>query len=119
VTGNIHADYRFSSAVEPEQGKIRPFFAVSARVVKLDDDWEGFGQKLTGSGTAVFDRVRVPDADLFEVRSRADDGQPKLYGFTFHQAHLASNPLPAKTPGRSLAARLAGPQAGHDGERTW
>ncbi|CAN7751960.1 hypothetical protein LJR296_006658 [Cupriavidus necator] len=52
--------------------------------MKLDDNREGFGQMLTGSGTAVFDRVRVPDADLFEVRSRADDGQPKLYGFTFH-----------------------------------
>ncbi|WP_455289265.1 hypothetical protein [Cupriavidus necator] len=81
----IYADYLFSSAVEPEQAKIRPFVvAASAPGVKLDDDWEGFGQKLTSSGTAVFDRVRVPDADLFEVRSRADDGQPKLYGFTFH-----------------------------------
>lgn len=27
----------------------------------LEDDWDGFGQKLTGTGTAVFDRVRVPD----------------------------------------------------------
>lgn len=94
-TGNLYADYLFSSAVEPERGAIRHFLvAASAPGVKLDDDWDGFGQKLTGSGTTVFDRVRIPDADLFEMplrtRGSADDSEPKSYGFTFHQVYLTT-----------------------------
>jgi len=94
-TGNLYADYLFSSAAEPERGAIRQFLvAASAPGVKLDDDWDGFGQKLTGSGTTVFERVRVPDADLFELPARArassDDGGPKPYGFTFHQIYLTT-----------------------------
>lgn len=90
-TGNLYADYLISSAVEPEHGKIRHFLVpVSAPGVKLDDDWDGFGQKLTGSGTTVFERVRVPDADLFDAPVRAADGEQKLYGYTFHQVYLTS-----------------------------
>jgi len=94
-TGNLYSDYLFSSAVEPERGTIRQFLvAASAPGVKLDDDWDGFGQKLTGSGTTVFERVRILDADLFEmpVRSRAssDDGSPPSYSFTFHQIYLTT-----------------------------
>lgn len=88
-TGNIYADHLFASAVD-EQGKPRQFFiATDAPGVGLEDDWDGFGQKLTGSGKTVFDRVRIEKADLFDVSQRAAD-QPFLYGFTFHQIYLTT-----------------------------
>ncbi|MBP0624390.1 acyl-CoA dehydrogenase family protein [Cupriavidus consociatus] len=111
-TGNLYADYLFSSAVEPEQGKVRQFFVVaSAPGVRLDDDWDGFGQKLTGSGTTVFERVRVPDADLFDVPARVDDGRPKLYAFTFHQVYLTT--VIAGIVSRILADAIALVRARH------
>jgi alkylation response protein AidB-like acyl-CoA dehydrogenase len=88
-TGNVYADHLFASAVDAE-GKARQFFIpTDAPGVGLDDDWDGFGQKLTGSGKTVFDRVRIEQADLFDAPQRAAD-QPFLYGFTFHQIYLTT-----------------------------
>jgi len=44
-------------------------FVVPARAngVTLLDDWDGFGQRLTGSGTTVFDSVRLPDEAVLKV----------------------------------------------------
>lgn len=66
ATGSIFSDYtRVSAAVEDEDGVVQPGrrFAVvptDAPGVTLEDDWDGFGQKLTGTGTAVFEQVRLP-----------------------------------------------------------
>lgn len=88
-TGNIYADYLFSSAVE-EDGTARQFFIPTrAEGVQLEDDWDGFGQKLTGSGKTVFDRVRVERSDLYDVPQRGA-GEPFLYGYTFHQVYLTT-----------------------------
>ncbi|MGO4325829.1 acyl-CoA dehydrogenase family protein [Cupriavidus sp. 2TAF22] len=90
-TGNLYADYLFSTAIEPATGRTKQFFiASSASGVKLDDDWDGFGQRLTGSGTTVFDNVYVNEADLHDLPARANDGRPVLYGFTFHQVYLTT-----------------------------
>lgn len=88
-TGNMYADHLFASAMD-EQGKARQFFiSTKAPGVGLEDDWEGFGQKLTGSGKTVFDQVRIEEADLFDIPQRGMD-QPFLYGFTFHQVYLTT-----------------------------
>lgn len=88
-TGNIYADHLFASAIDTE-GTARQFFiATRAEGVRLEDDWDGFGQKLTGSGKTVFDRVRVEAADLFDLPTRVED-QPFLYGYTFHQIYLTT-----------------------------
>ncbi|MEH3144360.1 MAG: acyl-CoA dehydrogenase family protein [Methylobacterium frigidaeris] len=87
-TGNMYADHLFASARDGETGRVVQFL-VPARApgVTLDDDWTGFGQKLTGSGTTVFDAVAVRPEDLFAVPERAE-GEPYLYGYTFHQVYL-------------------------------
>ncbi|MDH2325811.1 acyl-CoA dehydrogenase family protein [Cereibacter sp. SYSU M97828] len=88
-TGNIYADHLFATAVDPE-GAIRQFFiATNAPGVLLEDDWDGFGQKLTGSGKTVFDRVSVSNDDLFEL-PQPDPDAPYLYHFTFHQIYLTT-----------------------------
>lgn len=60
-TGSLYADY-IRVAVADDDGS-RWFGVVPARhpgVAHLDD-WDGVGQRLTGSGTTVFDRVPVED----------------------------------------------------------
>lgn len=66
-TGALYADYiRVAAAVEdPEDanaGKVT-FAVVDARDtgVTHDDDWDGIGQRLTGSGTTRFDAVPVQE----------------------------------------------------------
>ena len=56
--------------------------------VELPDDWDGFGQRLTGSGSIVLDRVRITGADFFE-RPVADPERPRC-PFTFNQVYLTS-----------------------------
>lgn len=88
-TGNMYADYLFASAVD-DQGRARQFFIpTTADGVGLEDDWTGFGQKLTGSGKTVFDRVRIEADDLFDVPVRGE-AEPFLYAFTFHQVYLTT-----------------------------
>lgn len=88
-TGNMYADHLFASAVD-DAGRVRQFFIPTrATGVTLDDDWDGFGQKLTGSGRTVFDRVAIRESDLFDPPQRAED-EPFLYGFTFHQVYLTT-----------------------------
>ncbi|MFT4149153.1 MAG: acyl-CoA dehydrogenase family protein [Paracoccaceae bacterium] len=88
-TGNMYADYLFASATDAE-GRARQFFIpTTAPGVVLDDDWDGFGQKLTGSGKTHFRNVRIEAADLFDAPQRGED-QPFLYGYTFHQIYLTT-----------------------------
>ncbi|MCZ0963392.1 hypothetical protein [Paracoccus benzoatiresistens] len=77
-TGNIYADCLSWSAVE-DNGTARQFFIpTGAEGVAIEDDWDGFGQKLTGSGKTVFERVRVKRADIHD----APDGVPRSLSFT-------------------------------------
>ncbi|MGH8843393.1 MAG: acyl-CoA dehydrogenase family protein, partial [Advenella sp.] len=94
-TGNLYADYLLASVSDPDSGTVKQFFvATDAPGVRLDDDWHGFGQKLTGSGTTVFDRVHVAPEDLFDTAPRPTVDTPwgprVLFGFTFHQVYLTT-----------------------------
>lgn len=61
-TGAIFADYLLVSAVRPGLEEDGPVFAIiDARDpgVQRIDDWNGFGQRLTASGTTTLDHVPV------------------------------------------------------------
>jgi alkylation response protein AidB-like acyl-CoA dehydrogenase len=89
-TGNLYADHLLVSAGEAETGTLRQVLVPArAEGVGHDDDWDGFGQKLTGSGTTVFDRVYVDAADVFAPPQRPE-GAPFLHCFTFHQVYLTT-----------------------------
>ena len=53
--------------------------------MRLDDDWDGFGQRLTGTGTAVFDGVAVPPQDVLD---RAPGSAEAVYEAAWFQLIL-------------------------------
>jgi len=59
-TGTLFADWTNVAAVTPDGGRARVTVPVGAAGVDAKDDWNGFGQRLTGSGTTTFTGVRVP-----------------------------------------------------------
>lgn len=66
-TGTVFSDYtRVSVAVEGREGRSFALIPINALGVSVFDDWDGFGQKLTGTGTTVFTDVVVPDNLIFE-----------------------------------------------------
>lgn len=60
-TGTIFSDYTRVSASQEGGGRRFAVVDLSAQGVEVEDDWDGFGQRLTGTGTTVFDRVWVDD----------------------------------------------------------
>ena len=61
-TGAIFADYLLISASREDQEDEGPIFAIIDAEhpgVKRIDDWNGFGQRLTASGTTLLDEVPV------------------------------------------------------------
>jgi alkylation response protein AidB-like acyl-CoA dehydrogenase len=88
ATGSLYADYLMVS-VTLDDGVARTVLIESDRPgVGLPDDWDGFGQRLTGSGSIVLDKVRINSADFF-VRPVTDPERPR-YPFTFNQVYLTS-----------------------------
>jgi alkylation response protein AidB-like acyl-CoA dehydrogenase len=86
-TGSVYADRLILSVTLG--GVQRTVLIESDRPgVGLPDDWDGFGQRLTGSGSLLLDRVRVTSADVIE-RPVIDEDQPR-YPFTFNQVHLTT-----------------------------
>jgi alkylation response protein AidB-like acyl-CoA dehydrogenase len=77
-TGTLFADWTTVAAVLPDGQRARAVVRVEADGVDAQDDWTGFGQRLTGSGTTLLDAVEVP-ADHVRV-GRAERETP-LAGF--------------------------------------
>jgi alkylation response protein AidB-like acyl-CoA dehydrogenase len=72
-TGTIFSDYTRVSASQEGGGRRFAVVDLSAQGVRIEDDWDGFGQKLTGTGTTVLDRVKVDeDAILNRVSGSSD-----------------------------------------------
>ncbi|WP_343583010.1 acyl-CoA dehydrogenase family protein [Herbaspirillum sp.] len=90
-TGTLYADWILVRAHDDVSDFI-VLVPADAPGVERVDDWDGFGQRLTGSGTTRFDNVLVDDK---QVLDRYHSSQPRrnsiLTSFyqTFHLAALA------------------------------
>jgi alkylation response protein AidB-like acyl-CoA dehydrogenase len=102
-TGTIFADWIVASAKDGEDFASVAVPADGEGVTRLDD-WDGFGQRMTGSGTTKFERVAVPAAHVLRRRSleektqTADEAEDKLdltYGLSFLQMILLTSILGA------------------------
>lgn len=62
-TGSIYADWIWSAATRDGQQVAFAVRADAPGVTRLDD-WDGFGQRLTGSGTTIFENVEIDPAHV-------------------------------------------------------
>jgi long-chain alkane monooxygenase len=90
-TGTIYADWIAAAAMDGDQ-HVSVTLPATAPGVTRADDWDGFGQRLTGSGTTHFDRVRLTDENIirrFESGKYRDDFYITAFYQLFHVAALA------------------------------
>jgi alkylation response protein AidB-like acyl-CoA dehydrogenase len=70
-TGTIYADW-IVAAVRDGEERVSVAVPVDASGVERIDDWDGFGQRLTGSGTTRFARVEVPPENIIRRFSASE-----------------------------------------------
>jgi len=70
TTGSIFADWIDTSAVLPDGTEVAALVARAQPGVTVSDDWDGFGQRLTGSGTTAFDAAAVAADHVYDFSTR-------------------------------------------------
>jgi alkylation response protein AidB-like acyl-CoA dehydrogenase len=73
-TGSIYSDYTQIWAAAPEGRIAGAVIPVDRPGVSILDDWDGFGQRLTGTGTTQLDDVHVAEDEFFDLGE--PDGEP-------------------------------------------
>ncbi|MDD0976151.1 acyl-CoA dehydrogenase family protein [Pseudomonas fontis] len=88
-TGAIYADWVAAVAMH-DKDFVSVVVAVDAPGVTREDDWDGFGQRLSGSGTTRFAQVAVPPAHVLR-RFKPGELRAESYLSSFYQLfHLAT-----------------------------
>lgn len=105
-TGTIFSDYtRVSASVTGEDGRCFAVVATDAEGVTIHDDWDGFGQKLTGTGTTVLEEVQVEPNSVLE---RVAGTHEAVHEAAFFQLYLLAAQVGiAKAAVRDASATLA------------
>jgi alkylation response protein AidB-like acyl-CoA dehydrogenase len=71
TTGSIYADWIDLAALDGDE-RVQVLAATTDDGVTSIDDWNGFGQRLTGSGTTVFVDARIEPDDVRPLSEDAD-----------------------------------------------
>ncbi|MCU1526767.1 MAG: hypothetical protein JWP75_530 [Frondihabitans sp.] len=69
-TGSVYADWFTVLAADPHGAKIVALVPADQEGVTVGDDWDGFGQKLTGSGSVTYRDAHVEPEDAIPYASR-------------------------------------------------
>lgn len=78
-TGTLYADWISIPAVT-DDGSLATVVVPGDRPgVHRDDDWDGIGQRLTGTGTTRLENVRIEAAEILSIRS-PDAPRPRYQG---------------------------------------
>ncbi|BBQ02121.1 acyl-CoA dehydrogenase (plasmid) [Burkholderia sp. SFA1] len=87
TTGTAYADFVRTNLVD-EQGKgVTAIIPVRAEGVNVLDDWDGMGQRMTASGSTMFNDVRV---DASEVVEKSYGSLIGRHGGAYRQLHLVA-----------------------------
>ena len=76
-TGSIFSDYVWVSATDSHGVQQWIDLPSTREGITFVDDWDGFGQRLTGSGTTLFENVPVSDDDISKEDIMRGDRLPK------------------------------------------
>jgi alkylation response protein AidB-like acyl-CoA dehydrogenase len=85
-TGSIYSDWIQIFASTPEGTIADATIPVDREGLTIKDDWDGFGQRLTGTGTTILDNVYAGPEEVADYGSPFD--QPPSYQFAFLQLYL-------------------------------
>ncbi len=67
-TGSIFADWLAIKALHPEGHVVLVLVDRFTNGIEIEDDWNGFGQRTTASGTIKLNQVRIDPALIFDER---------------------------------------------------
>jgi alkylation response protein AidB-like acyl-CoA dehydrogenase len=87
-TGTLYADYVLVRVADNNGALATLIIPVKRDGIELVDDWDGSGQRLTGSGTTHFQNVRVEAAEL--IFDQPHIGYGAAYQNTFAQLFLTA-----------------------------
>jgi alkylation response protein AidB-like acyl-CoA dehydrogenase len=85
-TGSLFSDWIQVFASTPEGNLVGATIPVDREGLTLKDDWDGFGQRLTGTGSTILDNVYAEPEEVADYGSPFD--QPPSYQFAFLQLYL-------------------------------
>jgi alkylation response protein AidB-like acyl-CoA dehydrogenase len=79
TTGTIFAEWiAVTASTEGIEGRQYAVVSTTAPGVEILDDWDGFGQQLTGTGTTIFRDAVVPQANVIQ-RSVSTTHEPAFF----------------------------------------
>lgn len=102
TTGSLFADWIDAGAQDPEGRTVGVFVRRDAPGVDVVDDWSGFGQTLTASGTTRFADVPVEAGDVV-----VDEDRFKYSPAFYQLVHLATLAGIGRAATKELAAAVA------------
>ncbi|ORB31794.1 acyl-CoA dehydrogenase family protein [Mycolicibacterium parafortuitum] len=80
TTGTLYSDYAEVLASDPDGASVIALVPTDHPGVTVLDDWDGMGQRATGTGTAIFENVPVPADQVMQFAPPgADDEEQSLY----------------------------------------
>ena len=85
-TGSLYSDWIQIYASRPGGTIASATIPVDRAGLTIKDDWDGFGQRLTGTGTTILDNVYVEPGEIADYGSPF--AQPPSYQFAFVQLYL-------------------------------
>ncbi|MDO5682297.1 MAG: acyl-CoA dehydrogenase family protein [Propionibacteriaceae bacterium] len=88
-TGTLYSDWIMAVAVDEEGEELWAMVPTRAEGVELRDDWDGFGQRLTASGTTIFHGVHVDPDEVIRVPYSSGAGHGQALAQSVHLANLA------------------------------
>ncbi|MFM0038717.1 acyl-CoA dehydrogenase family protein [Paraburkholderia strydomiana] len=89
TTGTLYADWVDVTAHDG-QSDVRVLVKADTPGVERIDDWDGFGQRLTGSGTARFERVPVSPDNLYRRYQASEPRRNSLLTAYYQALHVAN-----------------------------
>jgi alkylation response protein AidB-like acyl-CoA dehydrogenase len=79
-TGSLYADALLYIALDDDGRLVSVIVPAERDGVTLEDDWDGLGQSLTGTGTTRLEDVAVEPEEVLVERAPDEDGPTKRFG---------------------------------------
>lgn len=70
TTGSIFANWTDVTATHEDGSSVTVLVRTDSPGLTISNDWDGFGQQLTGTGTIVFDNVELDPVNVFRFEDR-------------------------------------------------